>query len=72
MAHPCMTERKQSIRSIRPKASVRVPAANEIWIAPYEVRWAFMRRVHQDYAARVRMSAADALPETLKSAFRCG
>ena len=37
-----------------------------------EVRWAFMRRVHQDYAARVRMSAADALPETLKSAFRCG
>ena len=33
---------------------------------PDEVRW-----VHQDYAARIRMSAADALRETLKSAFAC-
>ena len=38
---------------------------------PDEVRWAFMRWVHQDYAARVRMSAADALRETLQSAFAC-
>ena len=38
---------------------------------PDEVRWAFMRWVHQDYAARIRMSAADALRETLKSAFAC-
>ena len=37
-----------------------------------EVRWAFMRWVHEDYAARIRMPAADALMETLKSAFGCG
>ena len=37
-----------------------------------EVGWAFMRWVHQDYAARTRMPAADALLETLKSAFGCG
>ena len=38
---------------------------------PDEVRWAFMRWVHQNYAARIRMSTADALRETLKSAFAC-
>ena len=38
---------------------------------PDEVRWAFMRWVHRDYAARIRMSAADALRETLESAFAC-
>ena len=37
-----------------------------------EVRWAFMRWVHEDYAARIRMPAADALLETLKHAFACG
>ena len=37
-----------------------------------EVRWAFMRWVHRDYAARIRRSAADALLETLKSTFGCG
>lgn len=39
---------------------------------PDEVRWAFMRWVHGDYAARIRMPAADALLETLKNAFECG
>lgn len=39
---------------------------------PDEVRWAFMRWVHEDYSARTRMPAADALLETLKSAFECG
>ena len=39
---------------------------------PDEVRWAFMRWVHRDYAARIRIPAADALLETLKSAFACG
>ena len=39
---------------------------------PDEVRWAFMRWVHGDYSARTRMPAADALLETLKSAFECG
>lgn len=37
-----------------------------------EVRWAFMRWVHKDYAARIRMPAAAALIETLKGAFDCG
>ena len=37
-----------------------------------EVRWAFMRWVHQDYGPRTRMPAADALLETLRSAFGCG
>ena len=37
-----------------------------------EVRWAFMRWVHKDYAARIRMPAAEALLETLRSAFGCG
>ena len=36
-----------------------------------EVRWAFMRWVHQDYAARRQMSAPDALMDTLTSAFPC-
>ena len=36
-----------------------------------EVRWAFMRWVHSDYAKHTRMPAADALLETLKHAFPC-
>ena len=36
-----------------------------------EVRWAFMRWVHADYAARIRRPAADALLETLKMTFGC-
>lgn len=36
-----------------------------------EVRWAFMRWVHQDYSTRTAMSAADALMATLKAYFGC-
>lgn len=36
-----------------------------------EVRWAYMRWVHADYSTRRNMSAAEALQETLKSAFPC-
>ncbi len=36
-----------------------------------EVRWAYMRWVHADYSARRNMAAADALLQTLKSAFPC-
>ena len=36
-----------------------------------EVRWAFMRWVHQNYATRIRMPAADALLATLNGAFGC-
>ncbi len=36
-----------------------------------EVRWAFMRWVHADYAKRRAMPAADALLETLRSSFAC-
>ena len=36
-----------------------------------EMRWAFMRWVHGDYAKRRKMSAGAAVMETLKSAFAC-
>jgi len=36
-----------------------------------EIRWAFMRWVHEDYAARIAMPAADAVLETLKASFNC-
>ncbi len=36
-----------------------------------EVQWAFMRWAHAEYSARTRIPAADALLETLKSAFGC-
>ena len=36
-----------------------------------EVRWAFMRWVHQDYSKRTAMPAADALMATLKAYFGC-
>lgn len=36
-----------------------------------EVRWAFMRWVHQDYSARTKMPAADAVLATLKENFAC-
>ena len=36
-----------------------------------EVRWAFMRWVHKDYAKRTDMLAADALMATLKASFAC-
>ena len=36
-----------------------------------EVRWAFMRWVHADYAKRNAMEAADAVLATLKDQFPC-
>jgi len=36
-----------------------------------EIRWAFMRWVHQDYAVRIQMPAADALLATLRDSFDC-
>ncbi len=36
-----------------------------------EVRWAFMRWVHEDFSANRAMLASDAVLETLKSAFPC-
>ncbi len=36
-----------------------------------EVRWAFMRWMHEDYAKRTAMPAADALMATLKASFAC-
>ena len=36
-----------------------------------EVRWAFMRWVHESYSARTAMSAADAMLATLKTSFAC-
>ena len=36
-----------------------------------EVRWAYMRWVHEDYSGRGGMPAADALLATLKDAFPC-
>ena len=36
-----------------------------------EVRWAFMRWVHEDYSKRTAMLAADALTATLKESFAC-
>ena len=37
-----------------------------------EVRWAFMRWVHEDYSARIAMPASDALMATLRDRFACG
>ena len=36
-----------------------------------EVRWAFMRWVHEDYSKRIALPAADALLATLKASFAC-
>ena len=36
-----------------------------------EVRWAYMRWVHGDYSARLKIPAADALLATLKESFPC-
>lgn len=36
-----------------------------------EVRWAFMRWVHQSYAKRTKMTAPDALMGTLSDHFAC-
>lgn len=36
-----------------------------------EIRWAFMRWVHKDYAARTAMPAADALLTALRESFTC-
>lgn len=36
-----------------------------------EVRWAFMRWVHADYSARIKMPAGDALKATLRDEFPC-
>ena len=36
-----------------------------------EVRWAFMRWVYGDYAARIKMDAGDAVLATLKEEFPC-
>lgn len=36
-----------------------------------EVRWAFMRWVHQSYSERIKMMAANAVLETLKASFAC-
>jgi len=36
-----------------------------------EVRWAYMRWFHEDYAAHTDMEAGAALLATLKSKFRC-
>ncbi|PSL20714.1 Rap1a/Tai family immunity protein [Shimia abyssi] len=38
---------------------------------PDEVRWAFMRWVHQDFSPRREMHASEALMETMKEAFPC-
>ena len=37
-----------------------------------EVRWAFMRWVHESFTARKQMTAADALLGTLADSFPCG
>ena len=36
-----------------------------------EIRWAFMRWVHKDYATRIAMPAAEALLTTLRESFTC-
>ncbi|MEL7467525.1 MAG: Rap1a/Tai family immunity protein [Pseudomonadota bacterium] len=36
-----------------------------------EIRWAFMRWVHEDYSARLKLPAADAVLATLKASFPC-
>lgn len=38
---------------------------------PDEVRWAFMRWVHQDFTARKQMVAAEAMMMTLQENFPC-
>ncbi len=37
-----------------------------------EVRWAFMRWVHESFSTRKRMPASDAVMATLKANFPCG
>lgn len=37
-----------------------------------EVRWAYMRWVHEDYGAHKDMTAGDALLQTLRDKFKCG
>lgn len=36
-----------------------------------EVRWAYMRWVHEDYGAHKDMTAGDALLQTLRDKFKC-
>lgn len=36
-----------------------------------EVRWAYMRWVHEDYSAHKSLSAGDALLQTLRAKFGC-
>lgn len=38
---------------------------------PDEVRWAYMRWVHEDYGAHKDMTAGDALLQTLRDKFKC-
>jgi hypothetical protein len=44
-----------------------LPADN----VPDEVRWAYMRWVHQDYSAHKDMAAGEALMQTLQQNFKC-
>ena len=37
-----------------------------------EVRWAFMRWVHESYSSRTKLSASEAVLDTLKENFACG
>ena len=39
---------------------------------PDEVRWAYMRWIHEDYGAHKDMSAGQALMGTLRDKFKCG
>ena len=47
--------------------TVCVPAQN----TAREVRWAYMRWVHEDYGAHKDMTAGDALLQTLRDKFKC-
>ena len=48
--------------------TICVPVQNTV----REVRWAYMRWVHEDYGAHKDMSAGQALMGTLRDKFKCG
>ncbi|MCY4303137.1 MAG: Rap1a/Tai family immunity protein [Aestuariivita sp.] len=52
---------------IGPGTSICLPEKN----IPDEIRWAFMRWVHQSYSQRIKMMAGEAIIATLKETFPC-
>ena len=55
------------VGQVGPGTGICPPAQN----TADELRWAFMRWVHQDYTARKAMPAADAVLASLKANFPC-